>query len=307
MQSAAIGWVERFMRYLAYERRVSPHTSSAYETDLSTLIAFCDKAGVKNWAALDVANVRAFAARSNARGMAPASVQRRLSAVRSFLKFLVREGAVPYNTATDISAPKARRKLPHTLDVDQVAALIERPKLDSDPLAVRDRAILELLYSSGLRLAELIGLNVHDVDLHDRTVRVLGKGSRERVVPVGRKAAEALQRYLPERRRRAKPGETALFVGRRGRRLTGRNVQTRIAQWARRAGIRQHVHPHLLRHSFATHMLESSGDIRAVQELLGHASISTTAIYTHLNFQHMAKVYMAAHPRAKIAIGKEQP
>lgn len=300
MRPAALGWLERFMRYLAYERQVSVHTTSAYRHELTALVAFCDKAGLKDWTALDVAQVRAFAARSNARGLAPASVQRRLSAVRSFLKFLVREGAVPLNTAADISAPRARRKLPHTLDVDQVTALIERPQLDGDPLATRDRAILELLYSSGLRLAELIGLDVPDVDLHDRTVRVLGKGSRERVVPVGRKAAEALQRYLPERRRRVVAGETALFLGRWGRRLTGRNVQTRIAQWARRAGIRQHVHPHLLRHSFATHLLESSGDIRAVQELLGHASISTTAIYTHLDFQHMAKAYFAAHPRAKL-------
>ena len=300
MRPAALGWLERFMRYVAYERQLSPHTRSAYRSDLSALVAFCDRADVKDWPALDVAQVRAFAARSNARGMAPASVQRRLSAVRSFLKFLVREGVVPLNTASDISAPRARRKLPHTLDVDQVTALIERPQLAGDPLATRDRAILELLYSSGLRLAELIGLDVPDVDLHDRTVRVLGKGSRERVVPVGRKAAEALQRYLPERRRRVVGGETALFLGRWGRRLTGRNVQTRIAQWARRAGIRQHVHPHLLRHSFATHLLESSGDIRAVQELLGHASISTTAIYTHLDFQHMAKAYFAAHPRAKL-------
>jgi integrase/recombinase XerC len=197
----------------------------------------------------------------------------------------MREGVLRYNTARDVRAPK-------------MTQLIERPD-GFGPLFDRNRAIMELFYSSGLRLAELVGLNLADLDLSDRTVRVLGKGSRERIVPVGRMAATALRHYLAERKRRAKPGESALFLGRRGERLGPREVQFRVALWARKAGISRHVTPHMFRHSCATHLLESSSGIREVQEFLGHASISTTAIYTHLNFQHLATAHFAAHPRAE--------
>jgi integrase/recombinase XerC len=303
MKISALDWIERFSHHVALERRLSPHTHSAYRQDLAALVAFCDRSGVEDWIALDARQVRTFAARSHAGGLAAPSVQRRLSAVRTFQNFLIREGVLNYNTARDVSAPKAARPLPQTLNVDEMTQLIEEPK-GTDPLFVRDRAIMELFYSSGLRLAELVGLNLCDLDLHDRTVRVLGKGSRERIVPVGRMAATALKHYLTERKRQG-TGETALFVGRGGRRLVGRAVEFRVALWARKAGIKRHVNPHMFRHSCATHLLESSSGIREVQEFLGHASISTTAIYTHLDFKHLSKVYLAAHPRANLIVTSE--
>jgi integrase/recombinase XerC len=309
MHIQALQWTDRFQQYLVIERRVSPHTVSAYRLDIAALGAFCYRSGVEDWAALDARQVRAFAARSHARGLAPSSVQRRLSAVRTFQKFLIREGVLHYDSARDIAAPKAARMLPHTLNVDEMTRLIERPKAtdSTDRYFARDLAMMELFYSSGLRLAELVGLNLCDLDLHDRTVRVFGKGSRERIVPVGRMAITALSRYLIERKRQAKPGgETALFVGRGGWRLDRRAVQLRVARWAKKAGITQHVHPHMFRHSCATHLLESSSSIRDVQEFLGHASISTTAIYCHLDLKHLAKVYMATHPRAK-SVGTAEP
>jgi integrase/recombinase XerC len=224
-------------------------------------------------------------------------VQRRLSAVRGYFNYLVREGVVASNPAVEIRAPKAARRLPGTLDVDQITQLLEAPA--GDALAVRDRAIMELFYSSGLRLAELVGLGLTDVDLADRTARVLGKGAKTRIVPVGRKACEAIRAWLRERGALAGVDETALFVGRNGTRLKPRAVQLRIAHWARCAGLPSRVYPHLFRHSFATHLLESSKDLRGVQELLGHADISTTQVYTHLDFAHLARTYDASHPRAK--------
>jgi integrase/recombinase XerC len=305
MKASALDWIERFIRHAALERRLSPHTHSAYRLDLASLVAFCDQSGVEEWTALDVRQVRAFAAQSHARGLAPPSVQRRLSAVRTFQKFLVREGVLKYDSARDVSAPRSARTLPKVLNVDEMGRLMEGPK-EPDRHYARDRAIMELFYSSGLRLAELTGLNLCDLDLQDRTVRVLGKGSRERIVPVGRMAITALRGYLTERKWQAKPGETALFVSRSGGRLDGRAVQLRVARWAKKAGINQHVHPHMFRHSCATHLLESSSSIRDVQEFLGHASISTTAIYCHLDFKHLAKVYMATHPRAK-SVAADEP
>jgi integrase/recombinase XerC len=303
MRASALDWVERFGRHLELERRVSPHTHSSYRLELASLVAFCDQSGVEDWIGLDTRQVRTFAARAHARGLAPSSVQRRLSAIRTFQKFLIREGVLKYDCARDVSAPRATRPLPQILNVDEMTRLIEGPQA-IDRYSVRDRAIMELFYSSGLRLAELIGLNLCDLDLHDRTVRVLGKGNRERIVPVGRMALTALKHYLTERKRQ-KTGETALFVSSHGRRFTGRAVQIRVARWARKAGIQRHVNPHMFRHSCATHLLESSGGIREVQEFLGHASISTTAIYCHLDFKHLAKVYMAAHPRAKLVATAE--
>lgn len=280
------------------ERRLSAHTDSNYARDLAALVKFCDAQGLKDWRALDSQHIRTFAAHSHAKGLAPRSIQRRLSAVRSFYDFLVEKNAIPRrNPATDVRAPKARRKLPETLDVDQMSRLLQIP--DGDDIVARDRAIMELLYSSGLRLAELVGLDLERIALADRTVRVIGKGNKERIVPVGKAALTALKHWLEKRRSIAKPGELALFVNRSGERLSRRAVQARVAYWARRQGVSLRVYPHLFRHSFASHLLESGGDLRGVQELLGHADISTTQIYTHLDFQHLARIYDKTHPRAR--------
>jgi integrase/recombinase XerC len=229
--------------------------------------------------------------------MSPRSIQRRLSAARSFYEFLMREGHCARNPALDVRAPKSKKRLPATLDADQMGRLLSF-RVD-DSLSARDKAMMELFYSSGLRLAELVGLDEADVDLKDRTVRVLGKGSKTRIVPIGRQAIDALKKWRQERIKWVKAGVQALFVGQSGRALSVRAVQLRVGAWGRRMGLGIHVHPHLFRHSFATHLLESSGDLRGVQELLGHANISTTQIYTHLDFQHLAAVYDAAHPRAR--------
>jgi integrase/recombinase XerC len=312
MTPAALEWLARFRRYMRSERRLSPHTDLSYARDLRALVRYCDRFGLADWSALDSQHVRTFAAHSHAGGLAPRSIQRRLSAVRSFYSFLLREAPaaaaasapgrrrarrITGNPAHEVRAPKAARRLPHTLDADQMARLLEIPP--GERLAARDRAVMELLYSSGLRLAELVGLDLTSLDLKDRLVRVYGKGGKARIVPVGRMAVEALRRWLKERAAVARPDEAALFVGRSGRRLGPRAVQIRLAYWARRQGLNVPVHPHLFRHSFASHLLESSGELRGVQELLGHADISTTQIYTHLDFQHLARIYDATHPRAR--------
>jgi integrase/recombinase XerC len=312
LKPEALEWLARFRRHLATERRLSPHTDENYARDLTALTKYCDKNGIQDWRDIDSQHIRMFAAASHRAGLSPRSVQRRLSAVRTFFNYLVRETLqarvagkrasnespeVESNPANDVRAPKAPRRLPKTLDADQMARLLEIPV--NDPLSARDRAIMELLYSSGLRLAELIGLDLTDLDLADRTVRVTGKGNKTRILPVGRKATEALTVWLQERTALAGVGEMALFVGKNGGRMGPQAVQRRVAYWARRQGLGVHVHPHLFRHSFATHLLESSGELRGVQELLGHADVSTTQIYTHLDFQHLAKIYDASHPRAR--------
>ena len=297
MQAAAARWIDRYLGHLRTERRLSPLTESSYRRDLGALAAFCDADRISGWKQVDSHHVRTFAAREHRDGLGPRSVQRRLSAVRGFFNYLIRERVIESNPAADIRAPKAPKRLPKTLDVDQVASLLNRRA--DDPLSRRDLAMLELLYSSGLRLAELAGLDVVDLDLADRTVRVLGKGSKTRVLPVGRQAVTALRAWLADRATLAKPGTTAVFVGQNGRRLGMRAIQVRIGRWASGTRLGVPVHPHLLRHSFATHLLESSRDLRGVQELLGHADISTTQVYTHLDFQHLAKVYDEAHPRAR--------
>ena len=297
MQAAAGAWIERYLAHLRTERRLSPNTESSYRRDLGALSAFCDAERLATWTRLDNFHIRTFAAREHRDGLGPRSVQRRLSALRGFFNYLIRERVLESNPAADIRAPKAPRRLPKTLDVDQVASLLERKT--TDPLSLRDLAMLELLYSSGLRLAELAGLDVVDLDLADRTVRVLGKGSKTRILPVGRHAITKLRSWLTERANIAKPGVTALFVGQNGQRLGARAIQMRIRRWAAGSELGVPVHPHLLRHSFATHLLESSRDLRGVQELLGHADISTTQIYTHLDFAHLARVYDESHPRAR--------
>ncbi len=292
-----------FLRRLTQERNLSPHTRSAYQRDLAALAAWCTQQGLLEWTSLDHGHVRAFAARSHAGGLSPASVQRRLSAVRSFYVFLQREGLCGGNPAMDVRAPKRARRLPRTLDADQMARVLEKPPAQPQEanagLTIRDLAIMELLYSSGLRLAELVGLDLGALDLADRTVRVTGKGNKGRIVPVGAKAIAALRLWFAERGSLAKPDETAIFVGRNGRRLGARAIQLRLAAIAQTQGVPVKLHPHLFRHSFATHLLESSHDLRGVQELLGHADISTTQVYTHLDFQHLAHIYDQAHPRAR--------
>jgi integrase/recombinase XerC len=319
MKPAALEWVGRFRRYMNTERRLSAHTDSNYARDLAALVKYCDRMGLEEWSALDTQHIRVFAAHSHAGGLSPRSVQRRLSAVRSFYEFLIRENqaagpartaeaadgkrepvllsGVRHNPANDVRAPKAAKRLPETLDPDQMARLLDIPPGDS--FVMRDRAIMELLYSSGLRLAELVGLDVDSLQLAEGMVRVLGKGNKTRIVPVGSVAVDVLKKWLLERVTLAKPEEKALFVARGGRRLGRRAVQTRVGLWARRQGLSMHVYPHLFRHSFATHLLESSRELRGVQELLGHADISTTQVYTHLDFQHLARIYDASHPRTR--------
>jgi integrase/recombinase XerC len=297
VQSAERDWIDRFLSHLAHERRMSGHTIAAYRRDLLGLAEFGGRHKLTTWNLFDNSQVRTFAAALHGAGLSPRSIQRHLSAARTFYEFLMREGHCARNPALDVRAPKTKKRLPATLDADQMGRLLAF-RVD-DSLSVRDKAIMELFYSSGLRLAELVSLSVTEVDLEDRTVRVLGKGSKTRIVPVGRQAVSALKRWLKERVALARSGVDALFVGRSGRPLSVRSVQLRVGAWGRRQGLGVHVHPHMFRHSFATHLLESSGDLRGVQELLGHADIGTTQIYTHLDFQHLATVYEAAHPRAR--------
>jgi len=288
---------EAFFDYLQNERRLSPLTQQNYRRDLQKVMRYCQEQKIENWQRLDVHHVRALVAQLHRRGLGGRSLQRLLSALRTLYHYLLREGVVKKNPVLGVSAPKSPRKLPKTLDVDRLSQLLEGD--ESGPLALRDRAMMELIYSSGLRLAELAGLDTSDVDRRDAVVRVTGKGSKTRIVPVGRHALAALEQWQRCRAELVNDGNPALFVGKRGWRLSHRAIQLRLREWAIRRGLPESLHPHMLRHSFASHMLESSGDLRAVQELLGHADISTTQIYTHLDFQHLARVYDKSHPRAK--------
>jgi integrase/recombinase XerC len=296
MHERARQFLEKFLRHLGVERRLSPLTLLHYRRDLAQCMAYCDSAGVANWDRLTGAEVRGWVAAMHRRGLSGKSIQRALSALRSFYRYLLREQAVTHHPVTGVTAPKSARRLPKTLTADQATRLVMLA--GHDPLMVRDRALLELLYSSGLRLSEVVNLNLAELDLTGGLVRVTGKGRKVREVPVGAKARAALGAWLAARHRFAGAGEVAVFVARGGKRLGGRAVQNRLKLWAARQGMEVPVHPHMLRHSFASHLLESSGDLRAVQEMLGHANISTTQIYTHLDFQHLAKVYDRAHPRA---------
>jgi integrase/recombinase XerC len=264
---------------------------------LAIFTTFCHSCGISTSAAVGVADVRALVADRAAAGVGGRSGQRLLSAVRGLFNFLLREDAVGSNPAVGIKAPRANRKLPASLDAELTGQILDQPA--ETPLEVRDQAMLEMLYSSGLRLAELVFLDLDDVDLSEGMARVTGKGAKSRLVPVGSKARRAIERWIAVRGDIAPDGETALFVGNHGRRLGPRAVQLRLRRWIHRNGLFTPLHPHMLRHSFATHLLEASGDLRAVQELLGHADISTTQIYTHLDFQHLTEVYDKAHPRAR--------
>ncbi|NKC16941.1 MAG: tyrosine recombinase XerC [Gammaproteobacteria bacterium] len=294
------GRTASFLRYLACERRFSAHTVDAYGRDLSAFLCHLEAEGAPLME-VSAAHIRRFAVALNHQGKAGRTVQRALSAVRGFYEYAIREGWLQFNPARAVSAPKSRHKLPECLDVDAAAQFLQaagdgggKPELKA-----RDLAIVELFYSSGLRLSELVGLDVRSLDMDERLVDVVGKGGKVRRIPVGSAACTALQAWLSVRQVLANSGEPALFVSRRGTRLGARAVQKRLAAQALQAGTGRHVHPHMLRHSFATHLLESSGELRAVQELLGHADIATTQIYTHLDFQHLARVYDGAHPRAK--------
>ncbi|WP_337250375.1 tyrosine recombinase XerC [Methylomarinovum tepidoasis] len=290
--------LDAYLRQLRDQRRVSPHTLDAYRRDLTRIACFFQARGVMDWGQVDETAIRLYLRQRHEAGAGPATLQRELSALRGLLNHLLRLRRLEANPAERVRAPKKARKLPEVLSVDEVAALVEAEAVT--PLERRDRAMWELFYSSGLRLGELAALDCGDLDLAGGEVRVRhGKGGKERLVPVGHCARRALQHWLGIRPRLAAADEAALFVNRFGRRLGRRGVQQRLAQWGRRLGFQQPLHPHLLRHSFASHLLETSGDLRAVQELLGHADIATTQIYTHLDFQHLASVYDNAHPRAK--------
>nr|WP_221195441.1 tyrosine recombinase XerC [Luteibacter sp. Sphag1AF] len=286
--------MEAFLRHYAAERAPSAHTLSAYRRDLEKLVRFMEAEGLASFDGLAPDRLRGMIAREHRGGLAPNSIQRLLSACRSLFRYLTREGHLAHDPAAGVRGPKVRRKLPEVLDADEAKELVETDVGGS--LAPRDRAMLELFYSSGLRLSELVGLRWGDLDLADGQVRVLGKGNKMRILPVGRFAVEALRALA------ALGGanlEAPVFKGRGGAPISPRAVQVRMKHLALAQGIAKRIHPHLLRHTFASHMLESSGDLRAVQELLGHADIATTQIYTHLDFQHLAKVYDGAHPRAR--------
>lgn len=297
MDAAHDSWPQQFLHYLATERQLSPHTCKNYQRDLQLLADYILLNPGMDWRTLSAADMRRFAARLHRQGLAGRSIQRVLSAVRAFYKYLAREQRVEHNPALGVQAPKSGRKLPQTLDVDQMDALLEIPV--SDPVSARDSAMMELIYSSGLRVSELTSLNLNDIDFHDAALLVTGKGRKSRMLPIGGKALAALERWLGYRDQIAHYTENALFVSSRGTRINVRSVEQRMAHWGKRLGVQGKVYPHRLRHSFASHMLESSGDLRAVQELLGHADISTTQIYTHLDFQHLMDVYEKAHPRAR--------
>ncbi|BEV71278.1 MULTISPECIES: tyrosine recombinase XerC [unclassified Paludibacterium] len=288
-------WTEDCADFLAALQREgkSRHTVGAYRRDLHTLT---ELAGDKPAGQLSVSDIRHYIVRLHAGGLSGRSIGRMLSAWRGLFGWLIGQQRASHNPCQGLRPPKEGKRLPHALAVDATAALLDGVTPDT-PLALRDKAMFELMYSSGLRLAELAGLDLEDIDFEQSLARVTGKGNKTRIVPVGSVARAALQDWLGQRQ--AEPGESALFTGQSGRRLGARQIEKRLAEWSLKSGATQHVHPHMLRHSFASHLLQSSGDLRAVQELLGHANLSTTQIYTSLDYQHLAQVYDAAHPRAR--------
>ena len=294
MRESEIAKIDAFLGTLQH---LSAHTRKAYSGDLAFFLNYCKELDVVNWQDLDGRQVRGYITQRHRQGTGGRSLRRNLSSIRAFYKYLLTRGEVTKNPAEGITTPKTEKRLPKTLDVDQTARLVE---IKGDKaLTLRDRAILELMYSSGLRLAECVSLDLYSIDIRDEIVTVTGKGNKTRKVPVGNYALDAVSAWLKVRPQLAALDETALFVSTRGRRISARSVQQRMRHWALKQGLDTNVHPHMLRHSFATHLLESSGDLRAVQELLGHADISTTQVYTSLDFQHLASVYDQTHPRAR--------
>ncbi|RLA39518.1 MAG: tyrosine recombinase XerC [Gammaproteobacteria bacterium] len=285
-----------FARHIDKARNLSPLTTKSYLRDLSRLQSLLDDQPVETLKDVDTQHIRSLLATLHKGGLANASLQRWLSSVRAFFRYALQEGWVNHNPADGLQAPAKAKKLPKLMDADEAIQLVT---LDGDDWhSLRDRALLELLYSSGLRLAEIANVDIGNIHFGEAIVRVTGKGDKTRIVPVGSCALEAIERWLKVRSERALENEKALFVSQRGKRISHRAIQQRVKLIAQQQGISQPIHPHMLRHSFASHMLESSGDLRGVQELLGHANLSTTQIYTHLDFQHLAKTYDSAHPRA---------
>lgn len=289
--------LERFYEFLRSEKGLSLHTQRNYKQQLETMAQHLVDMGLKDWSQVDAGWVRQLAGKGMREGMKASSLATRLSSLRSFFDFLILRGEMSANPAKGVSAPRKKRPLPKNLDVDEVNQLLEVN--EDDPLAVRDRAMMELMYGAGLRLAELVSIDVRDVQLRSGELRVIGKGDKERKVPFSGMATEWVGKWLKVRGNLADPGEPALFVSKLGTRISHRSVQKRMAEWGQKQSVASHISPHKLRHSFATHMLESSNNLRAVQELLGHENISTTQIYTHLDFQHLAQAYDQAHPRAR--------
>lgn len=276
---------------------MSPHTVQSYQRDLTKLLAYTQLQKANDWASISPLVARQFPARLHAAGLGGKSIQRALSATRSFYQYLIATEQVKQNPFIEVRAPKSPKKLPDTLNVDEIEQLLAC--MSDDKLGLRDKAIIELIYSAGMRLSELVSVDVKDVARGVDMLGVTGKGSKQRLVPIGRKARQAIEIWLKIHPLMANDGEAALFVSQRGTRISPRTIQARLDHWAIQSGLDRKLHPHMLRHSFASHILESSGDLRAVQELLGHANISTTQIYTHLDFQHLAEVYDKAHPRAR--------
>lgn len=284
-----------FFNYLEIEKRSSYHTLKSYRLDIKQLLSYCSKKQIQQWDEIQQVDIRHHIGNRHRQGLSNKSLQRELSAIRSFYTFLLKKQGLKNNPTLHIKAPKQAKKLPKILDIDQITGLLEA-KPDSI-LEIRDLAIFELFYSSGLRLSELVALNIDDLDLSEQTLRVRhAKAGKQRNLPIGSKAVIAIRRWLNNR---VKTTEVALFISMQNKRLGQRSIQLRLAKWGKKIGVTEQLHPHKLRHSFASHLLESSQDIRAVQELLGHSNISTTQIYTHLDFQHLAKIYDQSHPRAK--------
>lgn len=287
----------RFYQYLESERRYSVHTLSAYKRDLRDLVSYCESQKITDWTSITEKTVRAFVSTQHRQGLSGRSLQRQLSSIRTLFNFLCKHKILSNNPALGIPAPKSAKRLPETLNVNQINTLLSNT--DNDPLSLRDLAMMELLYASGLRLSELTNLNLTDINWQELSLTVIGKGQKQRKIPFGRQALKALKAWLKIRTTMLKGDETAVFISNRGTRISNVSVQQRLKKWALKNGLDTSLHPHMLRHSFASHLLESSKDLRAVQELLGHANLSTTQIYTHLDFQHLAGVYDKAHPRSR--------
>jgi len=289
--------LERYLDYLHSIRQYSLNTCASYGRDLSRFVLWCDQMAINDWSSVRHADVRNYVADLKLSGLSARSIQRSLSSLRSFYRYLLRNKSVEHNPAEGVPSPKAPSKLPRTLGIDEVSHVLNGDY--GDWHEIRDRAMFELFYSSGLRLSELVGINLQDLDKKQQLIRVTGKGNKQRDLPVGRMALEAIEEWLAFRQDVQISDDDALFVSQGGKRISARSVQTRLKNWLQKKGVEGKISPHTLRHTFASHMLESSQDLRAVQELLGHADISTTQVYTHLDFQHLADVYDATHPRAK--------
>lgn len=289
--------IPNFIDYLKYEKQLALNTQKSYLRDLNNVFSFFSQIKLTSWNNIDAQHIRMYVGKRRENGLSGASIARELSALRRFFDYLLQQKKVKKNPVKGISAPKTARKLPQTPAIEQIEQLLN--DTSNEPLLLRDQAMFELFYSSGLRLSELTGLNLLDLQLDEAMVRVLGKGNKQRDIPVGAYAIKAMRKWLDCRKTLVNETEIAVFISKRGTRISQRMVEYRLKKWTTEKGLSIHMHPHMLRHAFASHMLESSGDLRAVQEFLGHADISTTQIYTHVDFQHLANVYDKAHPRAK--------